>query len=337
MKLFRVHAYAVIPRRTSKAKSAVAGGALRVDRQLRQLIEKQFRLGNLGSRDIVNFDFPDGSRSCEVRDCVMQFGFGATPTVSRSALTLADRLANAMDERSDPCLFVPTALRNGDRRTIALWTFPKDEALRLSLNKHNAALEILKDVFSQSSHLRKAAAFDGRQLDSEFLEGHVLDFQSTSKHENVAAFWIERFLQCLPAITSESGTRMLGDMLRIAFDRCTVPADREQLVTAALAMRRSPQKRITVSKFAGRYLSGNASNQFLRATPRPDCLNASFTLDEKQFERDLNLEIFELEAGVFVSSPLQEIGQSVLISGRNQDRLEVKGTIKKRKLRRRHG
>jgi hypothetical protein len=80
-----------------------------------------------------------------------------------------------MDLRSHACLLVCAAYQDGARRRVTLWTFPKDEALRLRHNRSGSSIDYLEDVFSRNSKLRKAALFEGQQRRTDFLTGRVLD------------------------------------------------------------------------------------------------------------------------------------------------------------------
>src|SRR5436190_1028558 len=70
-------------------------------------------------------------------------------------------------------------------------------------------VQVLADVFSQTSRLRKAAVFKGRQRDTSFLSGRALDIQTGRASVDVADYWVGKFLQCQLAITPLIGTENL--------------------------------------------------------------------------------------------------------------------------------
>src|SRR5690606_25827077 len=110
--------------------------------------------------------------------------------------------------------------------------------------------------------------------------------------------------------------------------------DQEQLHTAMLSIRRSPQRRISLRQFADRYLSESAKDTFLRAVPNEDALNSPFDFRRDVFDETLRFRIFRLENDVFVSSPLDQIGRSVRVA--DNRRLRCEGQIVEEKMRARH-
>jgi hypothetical protein len=126
----------------------------------------------------------------------MQVGFAARGAHAEAAAAeLAARLSQAMENRSPACLFLAAGYRDSAAapvREVTLWIFPRDDAFRFRSRAH--AIELLSDVFSRTSRLRKLALFDGRNLRTDFLEADVLDFQAGGIG-GVAEFWIERFLE----------------------------------------------------------------------------------------------------------------------------------------------
>jgi hypothetical protein len=124
---------------------------------------------------------------------------------------------------------------------------------------------------------------------------------------------------------------------RAAYEACDDPADQEQLYAAILTMRRSPNKRLSLQDFADRYLSGDAHGAFLDAIPNSESRNAIFDFQTEVFDAAVQFRVFQLETGVFVSSPLKEIGQSVTINEKQATRtLACEGSIVDERLRKRH-
>jgi len=339
MELFRLHAYAVFPQRGSTQAYQPDGGSVAVNDALRQVIEENLDSANFGSRTRVDFDVNTSTRTNEVRDLVLQYAFGEPAAARAAAVSLTRRLANAMDLRSTPCLFIPAAMREGETRTVTLWTFPQDEALRLRRHRSGPSIQVLTDIFSNTSRLRKAAQFSGRSLRNHFLSGRVLDFQANHVSKDVADFWINRFLQCRFGLAGDAGTRLLARAVRKAYDECEDLKDKEDLYTAVMAMRRSPHKRLSLEDFADRYLetSGTAHSVFLGAIPNQESLTATFDFQTDVFDKTLHFRIFHLDTGVLVSSPLTEIGESVRISEDQEKHLTCGGVIVEERLRARHG
>jgi hypothetical protein len=336
MELFRVHAYLVSPQRGAERPIPPEGGAVAISAEFQRIVDENLQSARLESRTIVDFQTDPVTRTSSTRDLIMQYAFGESSNAAAAALALACRLSAAMDLRSTPCLFVAAVFHDGDRRAVTLWIFPRDEAFRLRHGSGGPAIEVLTDVFSQTSRLRKAAQFQGRQLRSDFLSGRVLDFQADHASKDVADFWIGRFLECRLGIAGDAGTRLLARTVRKAYEVCDSLEDKEILYTAVMAMRRSPHERVSLQDFADRYLSGRARDIFINAAPNADGLSSAFDFQRELFDATLQFRIFQLRTGVFVSSPLTEVGESVQITEGQERRLSCEGEIVDERLRTRH-
>ncbi|MEW6369264.1 MAG: hypothetical protein AB1714_31980 [Acidobacteriota bacterium] len=219
---------------------------------------------------------------------------------------------------------------------VTLWTFPRDQAFRFASERGTHAIEVLNDVFSRTSHLRKAALLQGRNLRSEFTTGRVLDFQAGKATDAVANYWTSTFLKCTLAITSDTGTRLLARTLGRAYTACASPADHEQLFGAVIAVRVAQRQRWSLGDFAEEYLGSDARKEFLRAVPNEETLASPFDLNRPLFDQLLHFRIFRLDTGVYVSSPPSEIGRSVRLTDGDNPRLACEGRVVSEKLKIRH-
>jgi hypothetical protein len=243
-----------------------------------------------------------------------------------------------MDGRSADSLLVLTAYRQeDDKGRVILWVFPRDQALRLSVGKEGPSIVVLTDVFSQTSRLRKAAMFQGKNVPSGFLQGHVLDVQANSTTREVADFWIARFLQCALAMKGEAATRMLAKIIRKVHETRTASEEREQLQAAVAAVRHTPNKRMSLKRFADVYLNDDVRKTFLDALPNDYTATSSFDFDRETFDSVLQFRVFQLDTGVFVSSPLGQVGESVKITDGSERKLTCEGRVLDERLKTRHG
>jgi hypothetical protein len=241
-----------------------------------------------------------------------------------------------MDRRSYPCLFTVAAAGDTDRRSVTMWTFPQEEAFQFQSASPRPSIELLTDIFSRTSRLRKAAVFEGKNLKTDFIRGKVFDFQTTSVSREVADFWIVRFLHGVLAIHGPTGTRHLARCLRAAYEKTEGIDAKEQIYSSVVAVRQSRRPRWSLQEFADHYLTGEARQAFVRAVPNQETLDSSFDFDRNTFDATLNFRIFGLNTGVFVSSPLGEVGKSVVLSGTRQKTLRCEGTVIEEHLRTRH-
>ena len=241
-----------------------------------------------------------------------------------------------MDRRSYPCLFVVAASGEADQRSLTMWTFPKEEAFQFRGAAERPSIELLSDIFSRTSRLRKAALFEGKNRKTDFIGGKVFDFQTSSQSREVADFWIVRFLHGVLAVHGPTGTRHLARCLREAYEKTEGLDAKEQIYSAVIAVRQSRRPRWSLREFANQYLTGAAREAFVRAAPNQETLDSSFDFDRKTFDDTLNFRIFGLNTGVFVSSPLGEVGKSVTLSGTTEKVLRCEGTVVEEHLRTRH-
>lgn len=345
MELFRLHAYAVFPMRGADEAVAPEGGAVTITAALKAILAESEAAARFDNRTLVDFEMPeDDSRVNDVRELVIGFGFRDGAAVKQAAQGIATKLGNAMDMRSAACLLVLTAMREGARRRITIWTFPRDQAFRFRSRQAGATIQILTDVFSQTSKLRKAARFEGRELRNDFLQGRVLDFQANQLSHDVANFWISRFLRCTLSIADDAGTRMLATAIRKAVDASGDVEEKEQLLTAVMAIRMSPRRRWSLDTFADQYLQGATKDRFLKAAPNPESRGSLFNFRRDEFEAALAYRVYTLETGVLVSAPLAEIGRSVQVteprdvpSADRRRELSCMGSVIDEKVRARHG
>lgn len=338
MDLFRAHAFTVPPGRLGGDRPV--GAALEITEQLRSAlgdaladvpVERQIAVGfriDLEQSDPEG----DGHRANEVRDLLLRFSFGDATEAAEAGTTLAERLCDATDQRSNRCLMVISAAREGDQRQISIWTFPQEAAFRFEPTR--SLIQLLDDVFSQRSDLRKAASFEGTPRRDGFMTGWVVDLQASAGAGTVADYWIHRFLDCEVNVTPTSGTRLLARALRDAAEHVDSPDARAQLFSTAAHLPHQPRTSWSLTEVANTYLSGDARVAFERALPAPALADTPFELDRPRLERALRIRVFELHTGVWVSAPFDEIDRSVQIEG---DSLHVDGRIVSERLRTRPG
>ncbi len=336
MNLTRLHAYTVEPSRTSQIPTNAIGGSVRITDELRDVLDKNITTARFDHRTIVDFQTDPATRTNETRDAVISYGFDDSQMADQSASLLANRLSVAMDLRSHPALFVVAAFEDDSSRSIILWTFPRDAAFQFHTEQAGASIDILTDIFSQTSNLRKAARFNGRRLRNGFLSGSVLDFQVNQKSKLVADFWISRFLQCTLSLHADAGTKLVARAFRNAIDVCQNTNDQEALIGAILALHHTQRRRWSPQQIADEFLDGRAKTEFLGAIPNPQTQTTAFDFLTDTFDRVLRYRIFRLRTGVFVSSPLEEVGKSVKIQGERERRLSCEGVIVEEKVRIQH-
>lgn len=280
MELFRIYAYAVTPQRKAEVKQAPSGGAFPVNDDIRSALDGLFVKSKLASQASVDFRIDGGGngkpRQHTVRDLVLDFAFQGPAKAKAAAQALSTRLADSMDERSPSAtLFILAAGRSGARRRMTMWAFPQDEAFQFRSSNNRPRIRLLDDVFSRSSRLRKAALFEGRNRNSDFLSGRILDLQTMGGFGKAADYWISTFLDCRLGLEGEAGTRLLAKHLREAYESLADQADRDQLYNA----------------MAGKTVYNVAEGLFIICLERELTLDLIRTIAERKPERVVLLDV----------------------------------------------
>jgi hypothetical protein len=341
---FSIWAYAVSPTRHAEGIAGTvlptpAGGPVAANPELVNALNSAtarahdedwtqiaFRVSPLGTGATTH-------RSNQTRDLALAVVFAEPREADLGSVGLARRLGEAMDNRSQPHLLVIAAKREDALGEIEMWAFPRDDAFRFQAATQ-ARIELLADVFSRTSRLRKAARFSGEAIDQSFLRGNALDFQTGRVTIDIADYWVGAFLDCTLAVTPVAGTELLADAIRELNRELVVNEDREQLSVAALALRQSPQPSWTLQEVADRLLSPALGQRLLGHSKRPEMNGARFELDHETFDRLIATRVFTLSSGVLVSSPIEQVNESVLVEG---DQLRCQGTIVSERMGKRRG
>ncbi len=238
-----------------------------------------------------------------------------------------------MDERSNHGLLVLTADKEEDNRNVVVWVFPQDTVLRLHSESDRNTINVLEDVFSQKSNLRKAAQFEGKKIKSHFVTGRVLDHQSDGLARDAADFWLDRFLEADLSLKGEAGTRQFAKAAKATYEALAEdPIGRLQFSTAITALALGPQRNLSFQSFADSSLNEDVAKIFLENAPNDDSRRATFAFDGEFFSGLVKYRVFILEGGVQVSSSMGAIGTVVKQSGKAGQHLEVSGTILREKL-----
>lgn len=332
--LTNLFAYEVSP----KQATPFGGGRVAPTPQLQAALDQVFDRSKVASAPVVTLqvDTSTSARSHPVRDAAVDLAFAAGPH-DQSALGLAARLADAMDNRSKPSLLM-LSVHDGSNalaRRVVIWTFPQQEVFSLSVARGAANLELL-EAFSRESSLRKIAFLEGPNTSTGMLTARVLDFQVTSADRSVADLWITKFLDARLQMSSAEGTQVLAHALRAAHNKTRDDARSQDQITAAVAaLRVAVNPRTSLAQVAATYLGDRAYEAFLASTPR-EAQAAVFDVDQAKFEQLVQYRRFTLDSGVVVSAPFDELrdGGAVQVSEENgRRRLRVEGGIEDEQVR----
>lgn len=340
MGIVRLYAYSVQPQKGVEAAEFVApvGGKVSNPEVLRAVEESRDEAA-LEDRTRVDFTMTDG-RANEARDLIMKLAFGEGPAVKAAADGLAARLSKAMDRRSENYFFVAAVEKedgNEDQRAVTLWVFPSDEVFT-PRRGGDFDVDILKNVFSRKSTLKKVALFQGRNHRADFLYGRVLDNQATARAQGVAHFWVAEFLAAHLSLNAQAGSRLLGLGLRAAHKAASSPEEKDEIL-AAIQIAKQFQRRppLTLGRFAEDHIRTERLREaFLRATGRnPDTLGGRFEFVKESFDEVVPFRQFHLENNIVVTVPFDEVnGEHVQLTVDDAQRvLRAEGKVLDERLR----
>lgn len=338
MKLFRIHAYQLAPRRTATTPSAVVGGTFPISAAIRNSLVELSDKSGLARQAEVDFLPTAGGKitTHPVRQLLLDFSFGAAATAVTASRHLSEKLGDSMDYRSPPALLMLTCLKDRSRRRTIMWAFPQESGFQFRSDGKGSRIRLLKDIFSHSSRLRKAALFEGPNQPSGFVSGRIIDHQAIGSFGAGADYWVDKFLECQFALSGVMGTRRLTGYLRSAHDALTTQPERDQVFSTILAIRTSPTRNWTYQRVADQFLAGVAQNEFLLRIPARE-RNLAFAFDRKEFEQRLNFRIFETQQGIYISAPFGTVGTTVKLTGQTtQRRVKVDDLVVDEKVRARH-
>lgn len=337
MELTKVHAFYVNPARTLMGDLPPEGGEIEITSSLEAAIFSNISKADFNKQISVDFDLDPDTRTNDIRELILTYAFQDSDEANQAAFNLSSALSNAMDLRSKPNLFILSLFTDGEDKQIILWIFPRDEAFKFDFGNGEVSLQVLNDVFSQTSNLRKAVLFKGRNIKTHFLTGRILDFQSRNKNLKIADFWRVNFLHCRFSIADDAGSRLLVNALRETIDKTKTSAGKEQVFAAILSLKNTPQNRWTLKQVADNYLQDETKNIFLDNIQNEETLYSSFNINKSVLEKLLKYRLFFLSSGVVISSPIDEIKNSVQINHDGDGFVKCEGQILDQKVRTRYG
>lgn len=332
--LIAVYAYEVSPRQTT----GLAGGSVAPTVRLQAALDATFDRSKIVSAPPVTFEVDTAStaRSHPIRDAALVIAF--SPGSHEAVVAgLAQRLADAMDNRSKPSLFMVSvhSVPNAGERRLLLWTFPQQEVFTLRTRDGATSLDLL-EAFNRESSLRKAALLEGPNTKSGLLTARVLDLQSSAIERTVADLWIVKFLAARLQMSDAEGTRLLARALRAAHTRTREDRQaQDQIIAAIAALRVTKAPRWSIDSVASTYL-GDAAAAALTDAVRPEERAVPFGIEIDTLDQLIQYQRFVLDNGVVVSAPFVEIGGDRGVQVTVQDgrrRLRAEGEIEDEQVR----
>lgn len=337
----RVYAYEVPPQRNIDRPAPPAGGQVESVAAVSAAIQETtegIRAGKWIDADL-QIDSASEDRSHVIRRLVIDVAFGDESGAQSAAAQIAAHLSASTDSRSKDSLLMIVVADDDHATEVKLWTFPQDSVFQFSPERQSGKGPSVQatEAFSRGSHLRKAAVFKGKNRRTDFLSCRVVDFQVNASARAAADFWIERFLDARLSLSSNLGTRILAKALRETVTAAASPDERLELVGAAQALRQSKREKWSIGSVADELLREPARGRLLEHAAAKRNRDSLFSLDRDAFDKLINFHVYQLDTGVWVSTPFTDEPAGVEISEDGDERrLTATGRIVAEAVRSRH-
>ena len=303
-----VSVYALSPgKNTDIEVDKISGGQLSIDNEARRIFGPSFNAILPKSLKVqpFHFFFEGNKRKNDTRDGLIKF-FNYTDLAEMELISreFAFRLAKAIDNRTRDLLFTFAAGSKGDIQRIALLAFPHDEPIQYQSNQGIPDIAEIKNAFSKSSHLRKAAYFEierekiGR---NELLKGLLVD-SSAGRAHSAANYWLADFLEGTMEVLPIRGTNQIIKGIRAAQKHAKSPEERNSAKAAFYSILSGSKKDATINEI-GNLLVGKAKTEYFRAMPKSIENNARFLIDIDEAKRRIKSIIFILKNGIEIHFP----------------------------------
>ena len=162
----------------------------------------------------INFKPTNNEHENELHDLLNQLAFNDEKEKIEVATEIATKLVASLHRRAPEInLFVIIHAIKGNLHKISLWKLPAGEVLEPGPKSDKPFLKHLEKVFSKENKYFKAATFVDEKSKVAFWKGFVEDNQ-TRRKEDVATYWLEKFLTAEKSMSDKYGTRLLIEKTR---------------------------------------------------------------------------------------------------------------------------
>lgn len=328
---------------TPKQADNFSGGSITLRKEITETLRRAYVDEHIAQGSLILFKVqtsPTQHRQHVIRDSIMKLAFSQKAKErTDAALAIAAQFGASMDNRSpnENLLLLSVHRTNvAKSRRVVLWTFPQEEVFKLDATKKGNLL--LQDAFVPKSNFRKMAAFEGGNTPVSFLKGRVLDPQSGARSEDIAQFWLEKFLNARLEISTQQGINLLSRALSDTYNKSKTIEEKAKVLRAIVALGAYNESRVSIRSVGDDFLEPVQRKILKSQVPDDETHVADFLFDKDLFASQFPNEIFELEGGVVVSAPLATLENRAIltISEPNEDgqqTLSVSGRIASTRLR----
>lgn len=216
---------------------------------------------------------------------------------------LSERLQLATTEKSGMGLLFITIGRQGNDAKIVISRFPADEGIVAERHSKTLKVEFVEEVFLKSAYSYKSALYKCTFPHPDLWTGFVVDKQVNHGAKEVAAYWINNFLQSDFQTTPRAGTKRLAIALRDAIAKTDDVSVKHEITSSAKLAKNIPDKAMTISEFCDQFhLSGKAKEQVCKQVHSSRLIDDKFVFNRSEFDKHLSYKLVELDNGAILSA-----------------------------------
>jgi hypothetical protein len=296
MNLKVCHSFLVQPGKSLEEQPVISGTAVPNSGSLYRMLSELFaRAPNECDIEVVFRPDENGQQQNACRDLLEKYARSPSVTAGRA---IAERLQGVTTHRSGlGLLFLMAGSDARKRDTLVISRFPTEQGVVAQEQADHLDIEFIERVFMKNAKAYKSAIYATDSLEAGFIEGRATDRQ-LSRRNDLSEYWIGEFLTSELRTTGPAGTRRLAEALRDAVRNTNDPGIKQELVSAAHLMKGqngSTRSAKTIMQRLG--ISEEATAMLVKAYPRPELINESFTFDTMEFERHILYQAVELDNG----------------------------------------
>lgn len=287
-------------------EESIVGGSLDVDDSTLNIFASSFSgtLGRNAKPQPFHFRLDGTARKHPMRDDLLLLLSSHDVTEKVSLLRrVAFRLTRLIDNRTGELLLTVAMGRNDTRFKIALWAYPHDDPIQLATETGLPKVQEIRNAFSKSSYLRKAAYFEEEfpTNRNSLLKGSVVD-TAAGRVDIETNYWLNLFLAGVVDLLPVRGTNLVVKAIKAAQTRATSTEEKASVAAAMYSLLSGSRKDTTINEVGG-LLVGEAKLEYGKQFAGSSDRDSRFTVDTKELKSRVKNTIIRLKSGVDVYFP----------------------------------
>ena len=288
---------------------SILGGALDVDESTLNIFAPSFsgKLGRGTKLQPFHFRLDGNERKNIMRDDLLQVL--STNDVKEKVNLLrkvALKLTKLIDNRTGELLLTVAMGKNNTNLKIALWAYPHDDPIQLATETGLPKVNEIRNAFSKSSLLRKAAYFeeDLPTNRNSLLKGSIID--SAAGRANIETnYWLNSFLEGIVDLLPLRGTNLIIKAIKAAQIKAKSTEEKASVAAVMYSLLSGSRKDTTINEVGG-LLVGEAKVEYGKQFTGSSDRDARFAIDTKELKSRVKNIIIRLKSGIDVYFPTNE-------------------------------